>query len=77
VLNNTAKKRIPKTESPNILVPSAMVHAIAGPLLRYEAARCFDPTSSRLRPAPFLAAWRTRSDSQWRRGAGQSRDVPD
>ena len=41
VLRITAKKRIPKTVSPKILVPAAMVQAMAGPLSRYEAAGCF------------------------------------
>ncbi len=42
VLKITAKKRMPKTVLPNSPVPSAMTQATAGPLSRYEAARCFD-----------------------------------
>ncbi len=42
VLNSTAQKRMPKTVLPNSFVPSAMVHAMPGPLSRYDAARCFD-----------------------------------
>ena len=42
VLKMTAKKRMPKTVLPNSFVPSAMVQPMAGPLSRYDAARCFD-----------------------------------
>ncbi len=42
VLKITAKKRMPNTVLPNNFVPSAIVHAMPGPLSRYDAARCFD-----------------------------------